>query len=47
MTNRRDVSDDALACDSANDGVYEGFFVSAPLNTTGGTGSPTNALVIK
>ncbi len=36
-----------LAADCAEDGVYEGFFVSAPLNVAGGTGSPPNALVIK
>jgi len=36
-----------LAADCAKDGVYEGFFVSAPLNIAGGTGSPPNALVIK
>lgn len=36
-----------LAADCAQDRVYEGFFVSAPLNIAGGTGSPPNALVIK
>ena len=36
-----------LAADCASDGVYEGFFSSAPLNIQGGTGSPPNALVIK
>ena len=36
-----------LTADCAADGVYEGFFVSAPLNILGGTGSPPNALVIK
>jgi len=36
-----------LASDCAADGVYEGLFVSAPLNIAGGTGSPPNALVIK
>jgi hypothetical protein len=36
-----------LAADCAADGVYEGLFVSAPLNVQGGTGSPPNALVIK
>lgn len=36
-----------LAADCASDGVYEGFFTSAPLNVQGGTGSPPNALVIK
>ena len=38
---------DALADDCANDGVYEGFFTSAPLNVPGGTGTPPNALFIK
>ena len=37
----------ALAADCAQDNVYEGLFVSAPLNITGGTGSPPNARVIK
>jgi kynurenine formamidase len=36
-----------LAADCADDQVYEGLFVSAPLNIAGGTGSPPNALVIK
>lgn len=36
-----------LAADCAADGVYEGLFVSAPLNVQGGTGSPPNALVLK
>jgi kynurenine formamidase len=36
-----------LAADCAEDGVYESFFVSAPLNIEGGTGSPPNALAIK
>jgi kynurenine formamidase len=38
---------DALAEDCAADGVYEFFFTSAPLNITGGVGSPPNALAIK
>jgi hypothetical protein len=36
-----------LAADCAADGVSECFFVSAPLNIQGGTGSPPNALAIK
>ncbi|HUZ44114.1 MAG TPA: cyclase family protein [Acidimicrobiales bacterium] len=36
-----------LAEDCAADGVYEGFFTSAPLNLTAGVASPPNALVIK
>ena len=36
-----------LAEDCANDGVYEGFFTSAPLNVPRGIGSPANAMVIK
>lgn len=36
-----------LAADCAVDGVYECFFVSAPLNAPGGIGSPANALAIK
>jgi hypothetical protein len=36
-----------LATDCANDGVYEMFFTSAPLNVPGGLGSPPNALAIK
>jgi hypothetical protein len=36
-----------LASDCAQDGTYEGLFVSAPLNIAGGTGSPPNALVLK
>jgi hypothetical protein len=38
---------DALADDSAEDAVYEGSFAAAPLNKTGGSGSPANALAIK
>lgn len=38
---------DALAEDCAADGVYEGFFTSAPLNLRAGVASPPNALVIK
>jgi kynurenine formamidase len=36
-----------LADDCAADGVYETMFVSAPLNNTGGIGSPPNAVAIK
>ena len=36
-----------LADDCADDGVYECFFTSAPLNIQGGTGSPPNALALK
>ena len=36
-----------LADDCAQDGVYETFFTSAPLNIKGGTGSPPNALALK
>jgi hypothetical protein len=38
---------DLLAEDCAADGVYEGLFSAAPLNNTGGIGSPGNALAIK
>lgn len=38
---------DALAEDCVADGVYEGFFTSAPLNLRSGVASPPNALVIK
>jgi kynurenine formamidase len=38
---------DALASDCAQDGVYEGLLTSAPLNFTGATGSPANALALK
>jgi len=37
----------SLAEDCAADGIYEGFFTSAPLNLRGGVASPPNALVIK
>jgi kynurenine formamidase len=36
-----------LAEDCASDGVYESFFVSVPLHSTGGIGSPPNAIAIK
>ncbi len=36
-----------LAADCAEDGVYEFLLTSAPLNITGGIGSPANALAIK
>lgn len=38
---------ESLAEDCAQDGVYECFFTSAPLNLRGGIGSPPNALAIK
>jgi kynurenine formamidase len=38
---------DDLAADCAADGVYETFFVSAPLNAPGGIGSTANAVAIK
>jgi kynurenine formamidase len=38
---------DELAADCQRDGVYEGLFVSAPLNKRGGCGSPANALALK
>jgi kynurenine formamidase len=38
---------DDLAADCAEDGVYEGMFVAAPLNKVGGSGSPANAVAIK
>lgn len=38
---------DALAADCAADGVYECMVTSAPLNISGGVGSPPNALAIK
>lgn len=38
---------DALADDCAEDAQYEGLLTSAPLNKTGGSGSPANALAIK
>ena len=36
-----------LAADCAEDGVYEVFFASAPMNAPGAIGSPANALAIK
>jgi kynurenine formamidase len=36
-----------LVNDCAADGVYEAFFVAAPLNAPGGIGSPANAVAIK
>ena len=36
-----------LAADCANDGIYEAFFASMPMNAPGGIGSPPNALAIK
>ena len=36
-----------LARDCAQDGVYEFFLVSVPLNLPGGVGSPANAYAIK
>jgi kynurenine formamidase len=36
-----------LAADCAEDGVYEFFLTSAPLDIPGGVGSPPNALAIK
>jgi hypothetical protein len=38
---------EALADDCAQDGIYEFFFTSAPLNKLGGVASPPNALAIK
>lgn len=38
---------DALAGDCADNGVYEGMLVAAPLNKVGGSGSPANAIAIK
>ncbi|MGW4338461.1 cyclase family protein [Rhodococcus koreensis] len=38
---------DDLAADCADDGVYTGLFVAAPLPVVGGVGSPLNPLVIK
>ena len=38
---------DPLAADCAEDGVYEGFFTSAPLNLAAGVASPPNAMVVK
>lgn len=36
-----------LAADCAEDGRYEFLVTSAPLNLSGGVGSPPNALAIK
>jgi kynurenine formamidase len=38
---------EALAADCQADGGYVGLFTSAPLNFTGATGSPANALALK
>lgn len=38
---------DRLAADCAADGVHEGLFTAAPLNKTGGSGSPANAIAVK
>ena len=38
---------DDLATDCAGDGIHVGLFTAAPLNKTGGSGSPGNALAIK
>jgi kynurenine formamidase len=38
---------DDLAADCAQDGRYVGLLTSAPLNYTGATGSPANALALK
>jgi kynurenine formamidase len=38
---------DALAADCAQDGIYECFFTSAPLNLPHGAASPPNAIAIK
>lgn len=38
---------DELACECANDGVYEFMLVSAPLYVPGGVGSPANAYAIR
>jgi kynurenine formamidase len=38
---------DDLAADCAADGVWEAFFVSAPMNAPGGIGSTANAVAIK
>lgn len=38
---------DDLAADCAEDGRYEAFLASAPMNAPGGIGSPANALAIK
>ena len=38
---------DELADDCAADGVYEFFFAAAPINVTGGVGSPPSAVIVK
>jgi kynurenine formamidase len=38
---------EALAADCQDDGTYVGLLTSAPLNFTGATGSPANALALK
>jgi kynurenine formamidase len=38
---------DALAADCADDGVYEAFFVAAPMPVVGGAGSPLNPIAMK
>jgi len=38
---------DKLADSCAADGVYEGFFTSAPLNKAGGVATPPNAIFFK
>ena len=38
---------EGLADDCAEDGRYDFFITSAPLNIPGGVGSPPNALAIK
>jgi kynurenine formamidase len=38
---------EALAADSAADGVWECFVTAAPLPVTGGVGSPVNPIAIK
>ncbi|MDQ1532423.1 MAG: hypothetical protein QOF28_184, partial [Actinomycetota bacterium] len=38
---------DELAADCEADGVFEGFFVAAPMPVVGASGSPLNPIVIK
>jgi kynurenine formamidase len=38
---------DDLADDCAADGIYEFFFAAAPINVTGGVGSPPSAVIVK
>jgi hypothetical protein len=38
---------EALACDCAEDGVYEFFLSAPPLTITGSVGSPLNPLAIR